>query len=90
MMNFFRMMGDASHVLSFVFLGHVLFTKRSIRGISRKTQVLYLIVFLCRYLDLFTSFHSLYNTGMKILFISFTGIIVYLMHFPVRPPPPHH
>ena len=33
------------------------------------SQELYLIVFLARYLDLFTSFHSLYNTCMKLIFI---------------------
>lgn len=33
------------------------------------SQELYLIVFLARYLDLFTAFHSFYNTGMKLIFI---------------------
>ena len=35
----------------------------------RSSQELYLIVFLARYLDLFTAFHSFYNTGMKLIFI---------------------
>lgn len=42
---------------------------------------LYLIVFVCRYLDLFTSFHSLYNTTMKILYIAVSAGVVVLMRF---------
>ncbi|KAK1685623.1 hypothetical protein QYE76_046471 [Lolium multiflorum] len=34
-------------------------------GVSRKTQELYLAVFVARYLDLFTDYISLYNTVMK-------------------------
>ncbi len=50
-------------------------------GISFKTQVLYAAVFLTRYLDLYTQFLSLYNTSMKIFFISSSLYIVYLMKF---------
>ena len=35
-------------------------------GISGKSQILFLCVFVSRYLDLFTSFISLYNTTMKV------------------------
>lgn len=35
-------------------------------GISLKTQELFLIVFCCRYLDLFFRFISLYNSVMKV------------------------
>ena len=83
MMNLFRALGDLSHVASFYFLWRQLFAKRSMVGISRKTQELYLLVFLLRYLDLFTNFFSLYNTVMKIIFIVFTAGIVFLMHKPV-------
>lgn len=48
-------------------------------GISFKTQVLYVVVFCTRYLDLFTNFVSIYNTVMKIFFISSAIYIVYLM-----------
>lgn len=45
------------------------------QGISGKSQILFLCVFAARYLDLFTSFISLYNTTMKVnntpTFISF-------------------
>ena len=42
---------------------------------------MYLVVFLCRYLDLMTTFVSLYNTVMKITFISVTAYLVYLMRY---------
>ena len=48
-------------------------------GISLRTQEIYLLLFLCRYVDLFTNFISMYNTVMKILFIGTTAYIVYLM-----------
>jgi len=47
-------------------------------------QELYLIVFVTRYIDLFYSFISLYNSTMKIFFILSTGYLVYLMRF--KPP----
>ena len=50
-------------------------------GISGKSQVLFLVVFVSRYLDLVTNFVSLYNTTMKIFFISSAAATVYLMYF---------
>ena len=40
-----------------------------------------MIVFCVRYLDLFMYFISLYNTLMKLFFISSTALIIYLMRF---------
>lgn len=48
-------------------------------GISFKTQMLYTIVFMTRYLDLTFHFISLYNTCMKIFFIASSVYILYLM-----------
>jgi ER lumen protein retaining receptor len=48
-------------------------------GISLKAQELYLIVFLTRYLDLFTTFYSLYNGLLKIFYIVATAAIVALL-----------
>lgn len=50
-------------------------------GISLKTQELYLIVFLTRYLDLFTNKTSLYNTLFKIFYIAASAGLVYLIRF---------
>jgi len=52
-------------------------------GVSAKTQEIYLIVFLTRYMDLFMYFISYYNTIMKVLFITVTLYILYLMRFQV-------
>ena len=53
---------------------------RSCAGLSLRTQELYTIVFITRYLDLFFSFISLYNTLMKIFFIMTSCSIVWFMH----------
>lgn len=50
-------------------------------GISLKTQELYAIVFLARYLDFFTDFISVYNTVMKLVFVGSSLAIVYCMRF---------
>mmetsp|Transcript_9823 Transcript_9823/g.34903 ORF Transcript_9823/g.34903 Transcript_9823/m.34903 type:complete len:193 (-) Transcript_9823:387-965(-) len=52
---------------------------KSCAGVSLKTQELYAIVFLTRYLDLFTNFVSLYNTIMKLIFIGSALAIIWLM-----------
>lgn len=49
------------------------------KGISLKTQELYALVFVTRYLDLFTDFISLYNTMMKLVFITSSLAIVWCM-----------
>ena len=49
-------------------------------GISVKMQELRLVVFLTRYLDLFTTFYSLYNSVLKITYIAVTAGIIYTIH----------
>jgi len=52
-------------------------------GISLKTQELRLVVFVCRYLDLLTTFYSLYNSIVKATYINFTaGIIIAIRYTP--------
>ena len=48
-------------------------------GISLKTQEMFLMVFVFRYLDLFTNFVSIYNTTMKLLYIGLSGYIVHMI-----------
>lgn len=50
-------------------------------GLSCKTQEIYLLVFCMRYMDLFMYFISVYNTLMKIFFISSTALVIYLMRY---------
>ncbi|KAJ3863389.1 MAG: ER lumen protein retaining receptor-domain-containing protein [Lentinula lateritia] len=84
-MNLFRLLGDLSHLASILILVHKIRTSRSCRGISFKTQALYVAVFVARYLDLFFRFISLYNTVMKVFFIGSSCYILYLMKFRYRP-----
>jgi len=78
-MNIFRLCGDLSHLLAIVLLLLKIWKTRSCAGISGKSQILFLVVFCSRYLDLVTSFISLYNTTMKIFFIASAAGTVYLM-----------
>lgn len=57
-------------------------------GISLKTQLLYVIVFVTRYIDLVFvlvgEWISLYNFAMKLFFIGSTCYIIYLMRYRFR------
>jgi len=55
-----------AHLLSFLVLLFKVHGSRSVAGISLKTQELYALVFITRYLDLFWNFYSLYNSIMKV------------------------
>lgn len=46
-----------------------------------RTHELFLLVFVTRYLDLFTTFYSLYNSVMKILYIGTTASIIYMIKY---------
>lgn len=56
----------------------------AVPGISFKTQALYVLVFLTRYIDLFYHWISLYNFVMKVFFIASSCYILYLMKFRFR------
>ena len=82
-MNFFRIAGDMCHLLSFVVMFWKLHSSQSVAGISLKTQELYALVFLARYLDLFWNFLSIYNWVMKVIFILCSVGIVCIIRFGV-------
>ena len=67
------------HVLSILVLLLRLRVSKNAIGVSIKTQELYLVVFVTRYLDLFTTFYSVYNSVMKILYIASTAYIIYMV-----------
>lgn len=54
-------------------------------GVSGKSVLLYAIVFLCRYLDLFTHFVSVYNSVMKIIYLVSTFFTLYLIYRKFKP-----
>uniref|UniRef100_A0A6A7GCY2 ER lumen protein-retaining receptor n=1 Tax=Hirondellea gigas TaxID=1518452 RepID=A0A6A7GCY2_9CRUS len=80
-MNIFRISADLMHLVSIFLLLLKIEAHKSCRGISLRTQFLYVLVFVSRYLDLFWNFHSLYNSIMKVFFIVSSVAIVYLMKF---------
>ncbi|KAH6910307.1 ER lumen protein retaining receptor-domain-containing protein [Coprinopsis sp. MPI-PUGE-AT-0042] len=84
-MNLFRLLGDLSHLASIFILLHKIQTTKSCRGLSFKTQAIYVAVFVTRYLDLFWRYVSLYNSVMKVFFIASTCYTLYLMKFKYRP-----
>lgn len=67
-MNLFRILGDLSHCASIVILLHTIRKTGSISGVSFKTQVLYALVFITRYLNIYR-YISVYNTLMKVFFL---------------------
>jgi len=80
-MNIFRILADLSHLASIFILIAKMRSSSSASGISFKSQLLYLIVYITRYLDLLWTdpTKSLWNTSFKIIFISAQVYIVYLM-----------
>jgi ER lumen protein retaining receptor len=85
-MNIYRLCGDMLHVVSILLLMLRLLKSKNCAGVSCRMQEMYLIVFVCRYLDLFWAYYSLYNSVMKVIFILSTGYLVYLMRFNATSP----
>ncbi|KAM6137637.1 LOW QUALITY PROTEIN: ER lumen protein-retaining receptor 3 [Pterocles gutturalis] len=77
-MNAFRT-GDVSHLLAIIILLLKIHKSKSCAGISGKSQILFALVFTTRYLDLFTTFISVYNTVMKDFLIC-AYITVYMIY----------
>eukprot|EP00128_Syssomonas_multiformis_P015311 Colp12_sorted_trinity150504_noHs@1437 len=78
-MNIFRLTGDISHLVAICILLYKIWTTRSCAGLSLRTQILFTITYATRYLDLFYSFVSIYNSVMKVFFLTASGATVYLM-----------
>lgn len=81
-MNILRFCGDMTHSAAIAFLLFQLRFKKNAVDFSLKTQELYFVMFITRYLDLFTTFYSYYNSLLKISFISTSIYIMYLMRCP--------
>lgn len=80
-----RMVGDLAHVASMFVLVQKIRKTRSFSGLSYKTQLLKMVVFLTRYLDIYTTSYSeklhVYNTIMKIAYIVFQALLLYTIRF---------
>ncbi|KAI9823346.1 MAG: endoplasmic reticulum retention protein [Thelocarpon impressellum] len=76
-MNIFRLLGDLSHLVSIFILLRKMRSSHSCAGISFKSQALYLIVYITRYLDVFYS--TPYNAVLKLVYIGSSAYTLYLM-----------
>ncbi|KAI1844760.1 hypothetical protein JX265_011297 [Neoarthrinium moseri] len=76
--NFFRIAGDISHILSKCILIFAIHRNRSAEGVSWITQVLYTVVFVTRYTDIFSE-SSLWNLFFKTFYIASSIYTVAIM-----------
>ncbi|CEM34761.1 unnamed protein product [Vitrella brassicaformis CCMP3155] len=82
--NTFRFAGDMLHLFSIVLLIWKLMKSKNCVGVSCRMQEVYAILFCFRYLDIFWNFVSLYNSVLKVVFLTGTFYLIYLMRF--KPP----
>ncbi|TQD70960.1 hypothetical protein C1H46_043500 [Malus baccata] len=80
-MNLFRLAGDVTHLFSILVLFLKIRSTKSCAGISLKTQELYALVFLTRYLDLIVKYYSVYNTLGKLIFVGTSFATVWHMRY---------
>ncbi|KAJ2893463.1 hypothetical protein MKZ38_008671 [Zalerion maritima] len=78
--NVFRWAGDISHCLSKLIITYAIHRNRSAEGVSWITQVLYALVFLSRYTDIFQE-HIAWNRVLKWFYILSSIYIVFIMRF---------
>eukprot|EP00993_Chasmostoma_nieuportense_P002807 NODE_3571_length_943_cov_230.622549_g3419_i0.p1 GENE.NODE_3571_length_943_cov_230.622549_g3419_i0~~NODE_3571_length_943_cov_230.622549_g3419_i0.p1 ORF type:complete len:213 (+),score=53.95 NODE_3571_length_943_cov_230.622549_g3419_i0:57-695(+) len=75
----FRLAGDALHFGSIAILLWRMLWRRSCAGISLKTEVLYALVLLTRYVDVLFAYSSLFDKVIKLLSILLTLHTIFLM-----------
>lgn len=68
-----------SHLASTIILLSRIHTTNSCAGISLRTQELYALVYVTRYLDVLTIFISLYNTTMKFIYLLCSFVMIWYM-----------
>jgi len=83
-MNIFRLCGDLSHLFAILILLLKIWKTRSVAGISGKSQMLFFLVFVTRYIDLFTMFISPYNTIMKCTYMFCSFLTCYFIFVKFR------
>jgi len=81
--NVFRYIGDYMHACAVLLVIATLGINKHCRGLSFKTQLFYLVIFLSRYLDIFSSFgasnHGIYLLVFKLFYIFSAAAIVIVM-----------
>ena len=81
--NFFRVLGDYTHLAALVYLLYGLIKNKNARTVSLRSQEIYLTVYIMRYLDLLEAGcnTSMHNSIFKVLFISITTATVVMIRF---------
>ncbi|KAK0307870.1 hypothetical protein LTR01_005201 [Friedmanniomyces endolithicus] len=88
--DIFHILGDVAHTSSKLILIHSIHSNQSAEGVSLLTQLLYILVFLTRYLDVFwvapwravfwiSPWWSWWNFTLKIFYIGSSAYIVWVM-----------
>jgi len=83
-MNVFRIVGDSAHVLAIFILFAKFFSKSSSSGISGRSQFLFALTYIFRYLDVLTNWVSYYNTVMKVFFVLTTTVSMLIVIWILR------
>eukprot|EP00928_Gymnodinium_smaydae_P091563 TRINITY_DN75284_c0_g1_i1.p1 TRINITY_DN75284_c0_g1~~TRINITY_DN75284_c0_g1_i1.p1 ORF type:complete len:292 (+),score=60.43 TRINITY_DN75284_c0_g1_i1:179-1054(+) len=78
--NIFRYLGDYLHFGGMLLGLVVVLATRSVHGFSAKTQVLYQLVYFCRYLDVFEPSQSRYLVFFKLTFNFVTFTMIFLFY----------
>lgn len=76
--NIYRYLGDYLHLAGVIVLILTIAKNRAVTGISRSTQILYMIVFCTRYLDLLEQKQTEYLVFFKIFYIVSSILVVVL------------
>jgi len=74
--NIFRYLGDYLHLFGIIILITTIAKNKSVAGISRSTQILYFLVFITRYLDLFDHSQTTYLVVFKLTYILTACVIL--------------
>eukprot|EP00971_Amphidinium_carterae_P310881 6178100-Amphidinium_carterae.1 len=75
--NYYRYAADYLHFGGMLFGVGVIYHTKSVQGFSWKTQILFQLVYLTRYLDIFTTAQAFYLLFFKVTFNLITAIMLY-------------
>ena len=83
-MNIFLSAGTLTILLAQSWLVWTVWSVGDTSHISGKSQMLYLLIFVSRYLNLFTTFISFYNAGLKIAYLVQSVCLVVGIYYNVK------
>ena len=81
MFNIFRYIADFVHLLSILLLLYKMISKKTCVGVSLKTHIIYLSVYLFRYINSMFFLPPMYNVIFKIFYILSEIVIIILIKF---------